>query len=281
MEITEEEYKNLLMQSANISCQSDSIGELAKAVCMMQMTDLFSITDATNPFFKSKYSTLSSVWDAIREPLTTNGLAIVQTTSPLENGVVVVTTLMHESGEYIRGQLAGEIVPDKKGVRNPQGLLSLITYLRRAGVSAIVGLCPCDDDGESCVDRSDPTPKHTPKKVSTPAPKKVDASIPTEFEMVDYTMPSENSEAYAHMKEYRPDVVILNEDKTRLKVGKYTVETNDDGTKMWTDVPKFGTTGFDADACVPCLIASLLREHSVPFVQGKFNLIFEVAEEDK
>ena len=159
------------MEQLEQPMQSETIGELAKAVSAMQKTELFAITDSTNPFFKSQYSDLSSVWRAVRAPMTANGLAITQTTEPYPDGVIVVTTLMHKSGEWIKGKLAGTIVPDKKGIRTPQGLLSLITYLRRAGVSAIVGVCPEDDDGESVSGRdNDAVPEKKTKK-NTPATK--------------------------------------------------------------------------------------------------------------
>lgn len=286
------------MEQSEQTCQatqSDTIGELAKAVCKMQKTKLFAITDSTNPFFNSKYSDLSSVWSAIREPLTDNGLSIIQTTDPYEDGVIVVTTLLHESGEWIRGRLAGTIVPDKKGHRTPQGTLSLITYLRRAGVSAITGVCPVDDDGDSVSGRNKSSQS---TKTSPPSAQKKSTSLPGNVEtdglgkikkpgdkrhteldadehvMVEYIMPSVDSVAFAQLKEYRPDVVIMRKDKTRFKVGKYIVETNADGSMMYSDIPKFGSIGFQMDACVPCLVAGLVRLHGVPFVSGKFDLKF-------
>lgn len=70
-----------------------------------------------------QYATLASVWEAIREPLTANGLSVVQTTEPhgLE-AICVVTTLVHESGEWIRGRL-----PMPVALRTPQGFGSAIT----------------------------------------------------------------------------------------------------------------------------------------------------------
>ena len=140
--------------------QSEEIGELIEALSNMQKTELLAATDSVNPFFKSRYASLSSVWNAIRVPLTLNGLAIVQTTEPYKDGVTVKTVLGHRSGQWISGKLSQEIIADKKGFRTPQGLLSLITYLRRAGVSAITGLCPFDDDGNysSRVDSPGETP---------------------------------------------------------------------------------------------------------------------------
>ncbi len=123
--------------------QSASIENLAKAMIQVQKTDLFAIKDSNNPFFKSKYADLSSVWTAARQPLTENGLCVVQTNKPSGNGaIIIVTTLMHESGEWVRGEL--EITPDKN---TPQGAGSAVTYGRRYGLQAIVGICPEDDDG--------------------------------------------------------------------------------------------------------------------------------------
>ena len=129
--------------------KSESIIELAKALCEVQKTELFALTDKKNPFFKSKYADLSSVWNAIRLPLTINGLAITQTTtSGNADGVTIETTLMHVSGEYVSGALY--IKPEKN---TPQGLGSAITYGRRYALMGIVGIAPEDDDGERAMAR--------------------------------------------------------------------------------------------------------------------------------
>ena len=145
--------------------QSESIAEIAKAMCIVQQTALFAITDSENPFFKAKYADLSSIWSVIREPLTKNGLSVIQTTEPNENGITVITTLMHTSGEYISGKLF--LRPDKPTI---QGIGSAITYARRYALSAIMGVCPQDDDGENAMDRK--------KKVE---PKKEMKKIPDKF----------------------------------------------------------------------------------------------------
>ena len=262
------------MEQSEPTCQatqSNTIGELAKAVCKMQKTNLFAITDSTNPFFNSKYSDLSSVWSAIREPLTDNGLSIIQTTEPYEDGVIVITTLIHESGEWIRGRLAGTIVPDKKGHRTPQGLLSLITYLRRAGVSAMTGVCPHDDDGNDVSGNEKSTQSSKTKKKSP--------TLDDEPVLVDYTLPGEDSQAMKDLKEYKPVTTILNKEKTHFKVGKFEVLISEDGNSVWSNIPKFGDNDFDMDACVPCLVSALVRAHGVAFIGGKYGL--EFGKEDK
>lgn len=263
---------NAYVESEHMKYQSDSIENLAKAICEMQKTELLALTDSLNPFFNSKYANLSSNWDAARKPLTANGLAITQHTEPYPNGVVVVTTLMHKSGEWIRGRLAWEVVPDKHGNRTPQALLSLITYLRRAGVSAIVGTCPDDDDGESLMNREKPEKAKGKKK--TPPTLNDDEPI-----LVDYTLPGEDSQAMKDLKEYKPVTTILNKEKTHFKVGKFEVMISEDGKSVWSNVPKFGDNDFDMDACVPCAVAGLVRAHGVPFITGKYGI--EIKKESK
>jgi hypothetical protein len=106
--------------------------------------------DSVNPHFKSRYADLASVWEACREPLTNNDLAIVQLPGKDEGGYYVETVLTHSSGEFLSSKL--HIVPTKD---DPQGLGSAITYARRYGLAAIAGIAPDDDDGEAAMGRSD------------------------------------------------------------------------------------------------------------------------------
>ena len=128
--------------------KSETIGALAKALSQVQGELRGAIKDSNNPFFKAAYADLSSVWDACREPLAKHGLSVFQTTDVAEHGVIVETTLAHESGEWISGRL--HLNPTKN---DPQGIGSAITYGRRYALAAIVGVCPEDDDGEGAMGR--------------------------------------------------------------------------------------------------------------------------------
>lgn len=144
--------------------KSNSISEIAKALCAFQ-SELSGVKkNSKNPFFNSKYADLGEIWDSIREILTKNGLSVAQTsTKSIETistvdvnpktGVItnetkfvtnVITVLMHTSGEYITGELS---VPLAKS--DPQGLGSAITYARRYALSAMLGIHSEDDDSES------------------------------------------------------------------------------------------------------------------------------------
>ena len=140
----------VLKQSFSVALQSETVDELAAALCEFQYEVGGAHKDSTNPFFKSKYADLESCKDAIKEPLHAHGLAIVQATRVNEGGAsVLVTTLMHKSGQWIKGELP--ILCAKERDAQAQG--SAITYARRYALSAITGLYQTDDDGEGSQNR--------------------------------------------------------------------------------------------------------------------------------
>ena len=129
--------------------RSEKIDLLAKALCKMQSQLTGAIKDSENPFFKSKYADLESVWDSIRKPLTENGLSVSQIPCESSGGVPALETiLMHESGQFI-----SNIVPVISQKNDPQGYGSAITYFRRYALAAIVGQIQVDDDSETGMNR--------------------------------------------------------------------------------------------------------------------------------
>jgi len=128
-----------------MSEQSQDIGELAAALAVAQGEITGALKDSANPFFKSRYADLASVWDACRTSLSKNGLAVIQTASTSETGAAVITTtLAHKSGQWIRGTLA--MMPVKS---DPQGMGSALTYARRYALAAMVGVAQVDDDANT------------------------------------------------------------------------------------------------------------------------------------
>lgn len=135
--------------------KSEQIGELGKALVLAQSQIKHAIKDSANPFFKSKYADLTSVWEACREALNKNGLSIVQTidcgatTFDSQNRTsiesnVLITTLLHTSGQWIEGRCP---LLNSKG--DMQGLGSAISYARRYGLAAIIGVTAEDDDANT------------------------------------------------------------------------------------------------------------------------------------
>lgn len=131
--------------------QSDTIAKLAAALVQVQATVEGAVKGKKNPAFGgSKYADLSSVWDACREQLVTNGLTVVQFPGEMvDNRMTMTTQLSHESGEWMRGTLS---IPLTKA--DAQGYGSAVTYARRYALAAVVGVCPEDDDGNAASQRA-------------------------------------------------------------------------------------------------------------------------------
>lgn len=102
--------------------------------------------DSTNSYYDSTYADLSSVWESCREILAKNGLCVIQGNSVgAANTLIVETILIHESGQWVQSELC---LPLSKA--DPQGVGSAMTYGRRYGLAAIVGIvADADDDGNA------------------------------------------------------------------------------------------------------------------------------------
>ena len=128
--------------------------------------------DSANPFFKSKYADLESVWDACRGLLAENGLAVIQLPGKtIVNTVVandkeivigemsLTTILAHSSGEMslttILAHSSGEWISQQMSVPmskiDAQGAGSCISYMRRYALAAVVGVVQADDDANAAV----------------------------------------------------------------------------------------------------------------------------------
>ena len=124
--------------------QSAEINELAEALAKAQGVISGAAKERINPFFKSSYADLTSVWDACREALSKNSLAVIQTTACTNGAVTLITTLAHSSGQWIRGTYPIDPVKD-----DPQGHGSALTYARRYSLASIVGVAPRSDDDDA------------------------------------------------------------------------------------------------------------------------------------
>lgn len=162
--------------------QSDTIGALAAALAKAQGAMKPAAMDRDNTFFKSKYATLTSLWESARAALSANNLAVMQTTDFDANGdTVLITTLVHSSGEWIGG-----VYPVKAKDTTPQALGSALTYARRYAFGALVGLTSDDDDDGNAAQNG---AQAKPQQAQQPAPKPVTngngaaakgAKVPTE-----------------------------------------------------------------------------------------------------
>jgi hypothetical protein len=125
---------------------SDSIEKITPALIKARAAFSPAVKDATNPHFQSKFVSLAGVITAIDQALDANGLIVLQPTRIGDDGkTVLVTTLLHESGEWI----AGEYPITAAKQNDPQAEGSAMTYARRYALMAMVGIAPEDDDGNA------------------------------------------------------------------------------------------------------------------------------------
>ncbi len=126
--------------------QSENVNELFTALSKAQGEMSAAAKDCSNPFFKSRYADLSSILNACREPLSKNGLTVLQTVQQNDQGDILLTMLGHTSGQWISSTMPIRIKMEGKGGNELQALGAAITYLRRFTLAALVGGAPYDDN---------------------------------------------------------------------------------------------------------------------------------------
>jgi hypothetical protein len=120
---------------------SEHINDLAAALAKAQAAFKDAAFNKINPHFKNKYADLTAVRHAVQATLAENNLAVTQLVDSAEGRPVVVTTLLHSSGQYIA--TTTPILMDKNSM---QALGSGITYARRYALAAICGIASDEDD---------------------------------------------------------------------------------------------------------------------------------------
>tara|TARA_R110002020_G_scaffold227539_16_gene438211 strand:+ start:450 stop:935 length:486 start_codon:yes stop_codon:yes gene_type:complete len=139
----EKESENYTDRRTN-GWKSAEIDKLAGALAKAQSELEGAKKESTNPFFKSNYADLHAVITSAFPYLSKNGLSVSQGNEIIPGAVCVTTLLMHSSGQWLRSKIK---LPLSKV--DAQGVGAAITYGRRYGLSAIVGIAQYDDDANS------------------------------------------------------------------------------------------------------------------------------------
>jgi hypothetical protein len=93
--------------------------------------------------YSYRYVDLAEIIDHVRQPLGKNGLSVVQRVQSEPDRNLLVTTLLHESGQSLESTYP---LPAKVGA---QEMGSAITYARRYSLCAILGIAADEDDDGS------------------------------------------------------------------------------------------------------------------------------------
>lgn len=131
--------------------KSEQIDALSKALvqALGEMTDVVKTQTVSTGQYAYSYATLADALQMARPILTKHGLALSQSVAGDGEDVVVFTTILHESGQWITSE----------GLRLPAGKTaqqtgSATTYARRYSLMAFLGLASEDDDGAGASERN-------------------------------------------------------------------------------------------------------------------------------
>lgn len=248
---------------------SDEIDKLAAALAAAQ-GEMLSANKATKGNF-GHYADLDACWAAARGPLSKNGLSVTQWPTTDGARVTITTMLLHASGQYLQGSVTLKARDD-----SPQAVGSAVTYGKRYGFSAAIGLtADKDDDGQASQDGSGT--KGSSNGNGNSAAKK----NPTDH---DYGKPSAAERAKeAAAQKAREDKILAAKAAAAAKSALATE----------APLPPAQPAIFDKDnqAQVKWLHAKLVDDklsqevwpvvvselHAKPFTEHNFNLAFETA----
>ncbi len=117
--------------------------------------------------YQFKYATLSAIIDAIRKPLSANGLAYTQIIShDIESGFYILTTTLYCGEQYLSSKTPIII----EGSSNQQ-FGSALTYMKRYALAAILGIAADEDDDGNAADGNEiKAVKDKAPKVTAPDP---------------------------------------------------------------------------------------------------------------
>lgn len=138
--------------------QSDSIGKLSMALTGLQAELRPVLKTEDGELSRYKYADLASCVAAAQTLLARFELSVVQTMGYVQDPIdglvdTLKTQLSHSSGEWIRGEQLLYLTKKAKGGGNYESLDSqtqggAITYARRYGFCAILGIVQEDDDAQ-------------------------------------------------------------------------------------------------------------------------------------
>lgn len=157
------------MQSQNINELAAALAKAQGSFTAIKKDKQAKIKSNTGASYEYNYADLAGIMDAIRTPLSSNGLACVQAITMTESGLILQTRLLHSSGQWI-----GSTYPLPSGGR-AQEMGSAQTYARRYALCALIGIVAEDDDDGAGAEETKPAPR---SKAKPPVPPQTSAPPP-------------------------------------------------------------------------------------------------------
>lgn len=136
---------------------TEQLKELPKALCSFY-AQLPTIHEEARANY-GKYADLPGILASLLPAMRANGLAVVQTFEEGEDRPILVTNLLHTSGERIESRLP---LVTSNGRNVQHDLAGAITYFRRYALLAILGIAPGIVDDDAGAADLDPQPAAKP-----------------------------------------------------------------------------------------------------------------------
>ena len=183
---------------------STSITTIAKSLAAASASLRNPGQDATNPHFRSKYTSLVGLIDALRAPLAAQGIIVLQpVSSPVAGRVRVTTTLLHSSGEWMSS------TADLPSGATAQSFGAAVAYLRRYALQSMLGVsgdADADDDGEAeRVKAEKPAKRKAEPVLTTPTSTPKDTYVVLKVD----SKPTKSGTMCAHIQLGMPDAPDL------------------------------------------------------------------------
>ena len=120
--------------------------------------------ETSNPFFKSKYADLPTIWGVIRPLMKTNKLFLSHSVEKKEDGEYLLTNITHVPTDKTVST-TNKIMLVK---HTPQEYGSYMTYMRRYALTALLGIVTDEDDDGNKATEAAQTQAAKPPKPSNP-----------------------------------------------------------------------------------------------------------------
>ncbi len=154
--------------------QSEQIDKLVEALAKAQgsienpqKNKKVQVSTRSGSDYSFEYADLTAIIEAIKKPLSENGLAYVQILGQDEQSKYRLTTrLLHSSGQWIASE-----TPLFVDGSNSQAFGSALTFMKRYALAALLGVAADSDDDANAADgNSAKVQDRAPRKPKEPAP---------------------------------------------------------------------------------------------------------------
>lgn len=138
--------------SQNIGAICAALAKAQGEIKLPEKNRTVTVQTKTGGKYTFDYADLAAINAVIREPLAKNGLAYTSLISSDERGPILVTMLMHSSGEWMRS------IYRLPASSDPKDMGGAITYGKRYCLSALLGVV-ADDDNDADSDHLTEQPR--------------------------------------------------------------------------------------------------------------------------